>query len=55
LLAFAIWLTGVPASGYCDPDRLFQAHGIWHVLSALATWCFFMFLRTERKLEKEEA
>jgi hypothetical protein len=25
-----------------------QAHAIWHLLSALATWCFFMFLRTER-------
>ncbi len=48
LLAFSIWLTGVPDSPYCDPDRFFQAHGIWHVLSALATWCFFKFLRTEK-------
>ena len=48
LLAFSIWLTGVPDSPYCDPDRLFQAHAIWHVLSAVATWCFFKFLRTER-------
>jgi len=48
LLAFSIWLTGVPDSPYCDPDRFFQAHGIWHVLSAVATWCFFKFLRTEK-------
>ena len=48
LLAFSIWLTGVPDSPYCDPDRFFQAHAIWHVLSAVATWCFFKFLRTER-------
>jgi len=48
LLAFSIWLTGVPDHPYCDPDRFFQAHGIWHVLSAVATWCFFKFLRTER-------
>ena len=48
LLAFSIWLTGVPQSPFCDPDRFFQAHGIWHVLSAVATWCFFKFLRTER-------
>ena len=51
LLAFSIWLTGVPDSPYCDPDRLFQAHGIWHLLSACATWCFFKFLRTEEKKE----
>ena len=48
LLAFSIWLTGVPDHPYCDPDRFFQAHAIWHVLSAVATWCFFKFLRTER-------
>jgi len=48
LSAFSIWLTGVPDSPYCDPDRFFQAHGIWHVLSAVATWCFFKFLRTEK-------
>ena len=54
LIAFSIWLTGVPDSSYCDPDRFFQAHGIWHVLSAVATWCFFMFLRTERKLQQKE-
>ena len=48
LLAFSIWLTGVPDSPHCDPDRFFQAHGIWHVLSAVATWCFFKFLRTEK-------
>ncbi|MDB2510203.1 ceramidase domain-containing protein [Pseudomonadales bacterium] len=50
LLAFAIWQTGKPAHPWCNPDSLIQAHGIWHLLSAVATACFFVFLRTERKL-----
>jgi hypothetical protein len=45
--AFAIWQTGKVGHPMCDPDSLIQAHGIWHLLSAVATACFFMFLRTE--------
>lgn len=47
--AFAIWQTGKAGHPMCNPDSLIQAHGIWHLLSALATWCFFLFLRTERR------
>lgn len=47
-VAYAIWLTGTNEHAWCDPDSVFQAHAIWHLLTALATWCFFMFLRTER-------
>ncbi len=50
LLAYAIWLTGTADNPSCPPDSLIQAHAIWHLLSAAATWCFFMFLRTERKV-----
>jgi hypothetical protein len=48
LTAFAIWLTGRPGNPLCNPDSVIQAHAIWHLLSALATWCFFNFLRTEK-------
>lgn len=50
LLAFTVWLRGVPDSPYCYPDSLIQAHGIWHLLCAAATLCFFKFLRTEKVL-----
>ncbi len=50
LLAYAIWLTGTPDHEWCRPDSLIQAHAIWHMLTALATWCFFLFLRTEEKI-----
>jgi hypothetical protein len=48
LVAYSIWLTGTETSTTCRPDSLLQAHAIWHLLTALATYCFFRFLRTER-------
>lgn len=48
LTAFTIWQTGKVGHPMCDPDSLIQAHGIWHLLSAVATLSFFMFLRTEK-------
>ena len=46
--AFAIWLTGTPDNANCNPDSIFQAHGIWHLLSAVATYFFFIHLRSEK-------
>ena len=46
--AYAIWLTGTADHPRCDPDSLFQAHAIWHLLGAVSTGSFFLFLRTER-------
>ncbi len=50
LVAYAIWTTGVPESARCNPDSIFQAHAGWHLLTALATWAFFKFLRTEHRI-----
>ncbi len=50
MVAFSIWLTGRPNHSWCNPDSIIQAHAIWHLLSALATWFFFKFLRTEKRL-----
>lgn len=47
LLAYAIWTTGTDEHPWCRPDSLVQAHAVWHLLTAFATWCFFRFLRTE--------
>lgn len=52
LVAYAIWLTGTADHTACDPDRLVQAHAVWHVLSAVATFCFFLFLRTARPVDE---
>ncbi len=48
--AYGIWLTGTADHPWCRPDSLIQAHAIWHMMTAFATWCFFMFLRTEEKI-----
>jgi hypothetical protein len=48
LSAFAIWLTGVPDHASCSPDSVIQAHGIWHLLTALATYFFFLHYRSEK-------
>ena len=46
LSAFAIWLTGVPDHASCSPDSIIQAHGIWHLLTALSTYFFFIHFRS---------
>lgn len=48
LAAYAIWTTGKPGSALCQPDGVLQAHAVWHALCAVATLCFFWFLRTQR-------
>ena len=50
LSAFAIWLTGVPDHESCSPDSIIQAHGIWHLLTALATYFFFIHFRTAKSV-----
>ena len=45
IAAWLIWLQGNltinPNSEFCNPDSLIQAHGIWHLLTALSTILFF--------------
>jgi hypothetical protein len=50
LSAFAIWLTGVPDHESCSPDSIIQAHGIWHLLTALATYFFFLHYRSVKTI-----
>jgi len=47
LTAYYIWLTGTADHPFCDPDSLIQAHALWHLLGAVATWCYFQYFRTE--------
>ncbi len=54
-VAYAIWTTGTGDSPQCNPDSIIQAHALWHLLTAVATWCFFMFLRTERRIDAAPA
>ena len=51
-VAFTIWLNQW-SDLLCDPDSWIQPHAIWHLLSAVSTWCFFKFFRTEKELKVE--
>ena len=53
LTAYVIWLTGTNDHDWCRPDSFIQAHAVWHLLSAVATWGFFKFLRTEVPIGSE--
>ena len=46
--AFAIWSTGISDHRLCEPDSYIQAHSIWHLLSAIATYFFFLHYRDEK-------
>ena len=57
LAAFYIWLQGnatlnpdILTNGVCNPDSLIQAHGIWHLLTAVSTIFFFYHYRSEKSL-----
>jgi len=50
--AFTIWLNQW-SDMLCNPDSWIQPHAIWHLLSAVSTWCFFKFFRTEKELKVE--
>jgi hypothetical protein len=50
LLATAVPFQALGRTGgpWCAPERLFQAHGAWHVLTALALGAFFDMARERR-------
>lgn len=41
LIAFYVWHFGWDGHCFCNPNSLFQWHGVWHLLCGLST--FFMF------------
>ena len=51
LTAYAVWLTGTADHPACRPDALVQAHAVWHLLCAVATVGFFLYLRTGRPVQ----
>ena len=47
---FLLGRTGAPL---CDPDSLFQGHGLWHLLGALALGAYFVATSDSRITESE--
>ncbi|MDP6534412.1 MAG: ceramidase domain-containing protein [Candidatus Poseidoniia archaeon] len=47
LLASFIWRASQKGSSICEPDSLLQGHALWHILGAVAMFCFYRYFRTE--------
>jgi len=47
LLAFYVWHFGWDGHCFCNPDSLFQWHGVWHLLCGLSTYFLFRYYISE--------
>jgi hypothetical protein len=47
LLASFIWRASQQGGALCEPDTLLQGHALWHLLGAVAMFCFYHYFRTE--------
>ena len=47
LLASFIWRASQKGGSICEPDSLLQGHALWHILGAVAMFCFYRYFRTE--------
>ncbi len=45
--ALGIWLVSDTGGPLCDPDSLLQGHAAWHLLSAAAAACIYLYFRSE--------
>jgi len=54
-VAVAMFLLGRTGAPLCDPDSLFQGHGLWHVLAAISLGAYFVATSNSRVTESESA
>ncbi|HNC73117.1 MAG TPA: ceramidase domain-containing protein [Chitinophagales bacterium] len=51
LVGFGVWQFGYDGHCFCNPNSLFQWHGVWHLLCALSTYFLFQFYISEKTPE----
>ena len=49
-IAFGIWILDLGGI-FCSPDSWLQGHAVWHILSALAIWYIYLYMRSEVALD----
>ena len=54
ILGMLVWPYGKEGSVYCNPDSILQIHGLWHLLCAFATWCFYIHFMSERIVQSDD-
>ena len=45
--ALVIWIFSRSGAKFCDPNGVFQGHGLWHILNAIATGVLYFYLCSE--------
>jgi hypothetical protein len=45
--AMLVWWLSWTGNPLCNPNTFFQGHGLWHILSAAAVGCLYMYFRAE--------
>ena len=53
-LAFAVWNTAKDGSPLCWPESVYQGHGVWHLLCAVAAYCLFRYWASEQLTARNE-
>ncbi len=48
VVASTVWRFGRDGHPWCDPTSVFQWHGLWHVLCAVAAYLLFRHYAAER-------
>lgn len=51
LIAFGVWHFGWDGHCFCNPDSLFQWHGVWHLLCGLSTFFLFQYYTSEKNIQ----
>ncbi len=49
LLAFFIWNMSLTGNVWCNPDSIWQGHGAWHILNAVAVYFIYRYYVSEGK------
>ena len=47
---FLIWNLTNTGDIWCNPNTIWQGHGFWHLTTALATYFFYLYLKSEHKV-----
>jgi hypothetical protein len=49
VVANIVWNLSRTEGPWCEPHSLLQGHALWHLLSAFAVWCFYLYFLAERE------
>ena len=52
LVANIVWRYGRDGEAACNPDTLFQFHAMWHILTGLSVYFFYLYFTTESVLKE---